>query len=85
MSGIDKHEGVHERLSSKQVLVDHLLPFFAFRLRDAGEAIAGEVDKIPRPVDEEMVDELRLARTDTGLGEAFVAYQLVDERRLADI
>ena len=64
---------------------DNLAEFLPALLREFGVTVAGEVDEIPAVVDEEMVDELGLARSGRGHRELALPRQHVDKGRFAHV
>ena len=82
---VDQHEEEVHLLRPEHVVGDEFREFAPFALRDAGVAVARQVDQIPAVVDQEMVDEPCLTRRSRYFGQRTVAGEQVDERRLADV
>ena len=61
MTDVNEYEDIGELYTLEDVLRNHLLQFVALRLRTFGIAITGKVHQIPFLVDNEMVDQERLA------------------------
>jgi hypothetical protein len=85
MTGINQYEYRHQVFPGGEVSANHFFPLGPCRHRHFGEAVSGEVYKIKGIVDEEVVDHLGLTRRARCFGQAGVAGQHIDERRLADI
>ena len=82
---VDEQEEVGHLFSSEDVALDDLREFVFGLLAALRVAIAGKVDEIPGLVDEEVVDEHRLARSGRGHGQLGLAGEHVDEARLAHV
>ena len=84
-AAVDEHIDVGEGLAVEEIVAHHGAPFLTRGLGGAGVAVAGEVDKVPLIVDEEMINKLGLAGAARGFGESLDTGEHIDERRLADI
>lgn len=67
-----EYENVYQLLSLEDIAAYHLVKLLLDGLASLGEPIAGQVNQIPFPIDEEVVDEEGLARCGTGFGQSFV-------------
>lgn len=82
---VDQHENVGKLLAPENVRRYHLLQLVKHRLRTLGKAVTGQIDQIPTVVDDEVVDEKRLAGSGRCLRQSLVIAQHVDEARLAHV
>ena len=85
VAGIQEDEQHHQLLAPVHVVPDDVAELRPLLVRKPGVPVAGKVHEVPVVVDEEMVDELRLARGLGGLRQAGIAGQGVDERGLAHV
>ena len=72
-------------MALQYVVLNHLGQLLLLFFAALGVAIAWQVNQIPLTVDQEVVDEYRLARGGRGHGQLLVARQHVDEAALAHI
>ena len=85
VAAVDEDEDMDEVFAFAEIILDHLLPFLSLALRHFGKPVAGEIDHIPRIIDVEMVDELRLSGRAGGLGQAVVESEHIDHRGFTDV
>ena len=76
---------VSHLLAAQHIALNHAPELLTGLLAALGIAVAREIDDIPLAVDEEVIDEQRLARGGAGLGQGFTPREHIDERRLAHI
>ena len=85
VTDVDKHKEVGQLPALQHVLRYHLLKFVAHGLGSRRIAVAGKVNQIPLVVDDEVVDEQRLAGLGRRLGQSLVVAEHIDETRLANV
>lgn len=85
MSCVKEHEEAVEVLPIEDVVPNHTLKLLPYGFRDLREAVAREVDKVPRLINEEMVDELCFSRCGRDLSQPILLGKHIDEGGLADV
>ena len=85
MAAVDEQEKVGHLHTAENVALNDVSQFIALLLASAGVAVAWEVNNVPGVVDEEMVDEQRLAWGGGSHCQPVPTGEHVDEARLTDI
>lgn len=82
---IDQKEETRQLLAIQNVGSDHVLQLLLFLFAPLGITIAREIHKVPFFVDDKMIDEHRLARRRTGLGQLGMVGKHIDKAALAHV
>ena len=85
MARVDEYKKIGHLLARQDVAANHSLQPIARIFAASGIAIAGEVDDVPTVVDDEMIDEHRLAGRRRRGGKAFARSEHIDKAAFAHI
>ena len=85
MSCVKEHEEAVEVLPIEDVVPNHTIKLLPYGFRNLREAVAWEVDEVPRLINDEMVDELCFPRRGRDLSQSILLGKHIDEGGLANV
>ena len=85
MATVNEDEEQNELLTLQYIVLDHPSQTVTAVLAEACVAVAGEVNEVPRVVDDEVIDELRLPWLLRSHRQSLACGEHIDERRLPHI